>query len=363
MGTEFKSPLHQTSESTKTDVWNDSCAIAELTYAVENGAVGGTTNPVIVSQVLKKELPQWTPRIKDLAAKNPAASEDVVAWLLIEEMAVGAAKILKPIYDKTSGKKGRLSIQTNAKFYRDAKSMVEQACHFNDLYPNNNVKMPVTKAGVEAVEESTYRGVSVNGTVSFTVAQAIQVAEAVERGLKRREKEGKDISGMAPVCTIMVGRTDDWVKKVVEKKGIMLDPGIMEWAGVAVMKKAYRIYQERGYRTRLLAAAYRNHMHWSEFIGGDMCLTIPYDWQVKFNASDIEVKSRIDDPVDPKIVAELSAKVPAFVQAYEENGLSVEEFDTYGATRRTLRGFLAGYEDLVKMVRDIMMSDPDIKGE
>ena len=363
MATTYKNPLHQTSQTTKTDVWNDSCSIAELTYAVENGAVGGTTNPVIVSQVLKKELAQWTPRIKELAQQMPSASEEVIAWKIIEEMALNAAKILKPIYDKTKGQKGRLSIQTNAKFYRDAKAMVEQACHFNELYPNNNVKMPVTKAGIEAFEEATYRGVSVNATVSFTVAQAIQVAEAVERGLKRREKEGKDISGMSPVCTIMVGRTDDWIKKVVEKKGIILDPGYMEWAGVAVMKKAYKLYKERGYRTRLLAAAYRNHMHWSEFIGGDLSLTIPYDWQVKFNASNIEVKSRIDNPVDPKIIAELTAKVPAFVQAYEEKGLTLEQFETYGATSRTLRGFLTGYEDLLKMVRDIMLPDPDIKGE
>jgi len=94
-----------------------------------------------------------------------------------------------------------------------------------------------------------------------------------------------------------------------------------------------------------------------------LSLTIPYDWQVKFNASNIEVKSRIDNPVDPKIIAELSAKVPAFNQAYDEKGLTLEQFETYGATSRTLRSFLSGYEDLLKMVRDIMLPDPDIKGE
>jgi transaldolase len=79
------------------------------------------------------------------------------------------------------------------------------------------VKMPVTRAGVEAIEESTYHGVNVNATVSFTVPQAVAVAEAVERGLNRRAAEGKDNGHMRPVCTIMIGRTDDWMKMAVKR--------------------------------------------------------------------------------------------------------------------------------------------------
>ncbi len=150
-----------------------------------------------------------------------------------------------------------------------------------------------------AVEESTYHGVNVNATVSFTVPQAVAVAEAVERGLQRRTAEGKDVSDMHPVCTIMIGRTDDWMKMVVKRDGIDIDPDYLNWAGIAVFKNAYRIWQERGYRTRLLAAAYRHLGHWSELIGGDVVLTIPYEWQVKINASDIPVVERMQNPVDP----------------------------------------------------------------
>ena len=109
--------------------------------------------------------------------------------------------------------------------YRNAGAIVEQAVHFSELAPNMIVKIPVTRAGVEAIEEATYRGVSINATVSFTLPQAIAVAEAVERGLSRREKEKKDISRMGPVCTLMVGRLDDWLKVVAEKQNIIADPG------------------------------------------------------------------------------------------------------------------------------------------
>jgi transaldolase len=219
--------------------------------------------------------------------------------------------------------------------------------------------MPATAAGMKAVEESTARGVSINATVSFTVAQAIAVAEAVERGLNRRADAGEDISMMNPICTIMVGRLDDWVKVSGEKTDVVSDPGILDWCGVAAFKRAYQMFKERGYRTRLLSAAYRNHLHWSELIGGEVSMTIPYKWQVRFNKSNIEVKHRIDTPVDQHIIEDLMTKYPEFVKGYEPDGLAVEEFDSYGAVVRTLRSFIAGYESTMGIIREFMLPDPD----
>lgn len=358
-----KTPLHTMTLTSPTELWNDSCSVEDLKCAIDNGAVGGTSNPTIVGNVLKKEIDIWQPSIVSLIEENPSATEDEITWKIIEKISANAAKLLMPVFIKSNGRNGRLSIQTNAKYYRNAEAIVEQGVYFDSLYPNNNIKLPVTKAGVEALEELTYRGVSINATISFTLPQAITVAEAVERGLNRRQMEGKDISGMSPVCTLMVGRLDDWLKVQVAKKGIITEPGYLEWAGVAVAKKAYQIYRERGYRTRLLIAAFRNHYHWSEFIGAEMSLTIPPDWQKKYNASDVEIKNRIDNEVDPKIIAELQAKFPDFNKAYNENGMKVEEFEHFGATRRTLLSFIESYAGLLNLIRHIMILDPDLKGE
>jgi transaldolase len=129
---------------------------------------------------------------------------------------------------------------------------------------------------------------------------------------------------------------------------------------VAVFKKTYRIFRERGYRIRLLSAAFRNHMHWSEFIGGDVVISPPYKWQQRYNASDVPVVSRIDNPVDPMIVDELSKKFPDFQRAYSEDGLTLDEFDTFGSTRRTLRQFIQACHDLDGQVREIMIPNPDV---
>ena len=163
---------------------------------------------------------------------------------------------------------------------------------------------------------------------------------------------------MGPVCTIMVGRLDDWLKVVLEKRLISVDPGWLEWAGVAVFKKTYAIFKQRGYRLRLLSAAFRNHMHWSQLIGADAVISPPSAWQRRFNASDIEVRRRIDDPVDPQIVDGLRAHFPDFERAYTEHGLSVGEFDSFPPTVRTLRQFIAACADLDALVRDVMLPDP-----
>lgn len=355
----YKSPLHEMTQTTPTCLWNDSASIQELTYSIEHGAVGATCNPVIVLGVLKKEMSLWKDRIRSLIDERSTATEDQISWQLVREISVKAASLLRPVFEAHRGKNGRLSIQTDPRLFRDSNAIVEQAEEFNRLAPNMIVKIPVTRAGIPAIEEATYRGISINATVSFTLPQCIAVAEAVERGLKRREQEGKDITAMGPVCTIMVGRLDDWLKVVVEKENIAIDPGHLEWAGVAVFKKAYQIFRERGYRVRLLSAAFRNHMHWSELIGGVIVISPPYSWQVRFNASDIEVSPRIDNPVDQRIVEELSKKFTDFRRAYNEKGLSVEEFDAFGPSRRTLRQFIAACGDLAGLVRDVMVPNPD----
>jgi transaldolase len=345
--TDVKSPLHETVTTTATDYWNDSCSLEELRYAIEHGATGATSNPTIVGEVLQKELPLWRDRIGELIASNAQATEDEIAWLLIEEMAVKASELLLG--------RGRLSIQTNPKLYRDAGRLVEQGLRFASLAPNMQVKVPATQAGIAAIEELTAQGVTINATVCFTVPQALAVGAAVERGFERRGGS----EDMAPVCTIMVGRLDDWLEIAAAKEGTLLTPGVVNWAGIACVKRAYPIYNERGYRTRLLAAAYRSHLHWSELIGGDIVLTIPYKWQRLFNASAIEVKPRFEDPVPARALEELTAKVPDFVRAYEPDGMTVAEFDDYGPTRRTLRGFIASYQDLVATIRGFMLPDPD----
>ena len=354
-------PLLQMVERTATDYWNDSCAIDELEYAVARGASGATSNPSIVLEVMKKEKSYWVPRVRELAAANPSWTEVELTWAVVEEMAIRGAEVLHPVFEREGGRKGRLSVQTNPANYPDAERMVEQAVRFDALAPNIQVKFPATAAGLVAIEEATFRGVNINATVSFTVPQVIAAAEAVERGLARRAQAGGDTASMTPICTIMIGRLDDWMKVLVERDDVAVHPDATNWAGIAVFKRAYAIFQERGYRSRLLAAAYRHRLHWTELVGGDVSLTMPHAWQVRFNRSGIEPAPRIAVPVDPALITELSERIPDFRRAYEPDGLTPEEFAGYGASARTLRGFVKSYHDLMATIRDVVLPDPDVR--
>ena len=355
------SPLAHMVASTPTDYWNDSCAVDELEYAVERGATGATSNPSIVLGVMKKEKAHWVPRVRAIADEHSTWSEVEITWALIEEMVVRGAGILAAVFEREDGRKGRLSVQTNPANYRDPVRMADQAVHFSTLAPNIQVKFPATAAGLVALEEATARGVNINATVAFSVAQALAVGEAVEHGLARFEAAGGDTSRFSPVCSLMIGRLDDWVKVLVERDDIALEPSAANWAGIAVFKRAYAICRERGYRTRLLAAAYRHRLHWTELVGGDVVLTMPHAWQVRFNGSGIAPLPRIDIPVDPALIDDLCARVPDFVRAYAPDGLAPDEFATFGATARTLRGFVASYHDLQATVRDIVLPNPDVR--
>jgi transaldolase len=358
----FKSPLHEMTQTTPTCLWNDSAALGELRYSMEHGAVGATCNPVIVLDILKQEMHLWKTRIRELIRERPVATEREIAWALVEEISATRAGLLRHIFDEQRGRNGRLSIQTDPILYRDTEALIAQATRFSQLAPNMIVKIPVTTAGVRAFEEVTYRGISVNATVCFSLPQCVAVAGAVERGLRRREREGLDIERMGPVCTIMVGRLDDWLKVQAEKLNITIEPGFLEWAGVAVFKKTCQLYKARGYRLRLLSAAFRNHMHWSELIGGDVVVSPPYKWQKSFNASSVRVENRIDTPVDVKIVAELSEKFPDFLRAYSEDGIAPDDFDTFGPVARTLRQFIEACHELEGQIREMMIPNPDLFG-
>jgi transaldolase len=91
------SPLGRTIATTPTDIWNDSCAVDELEYAISYGAVGATANPTIVADVWKADPVRWRDRIRALAAERTEATEIDLAWAIVEAMSLLAAPQSAPL--------------------------------------------------------------------------------------------------------------------------------------------------------------------------------------------------------------------------------------------------------------------------
>jgi len=346
--------MHETT-NLGVDFWNDSCDPEHLREAVMQSAVGATSNPVIVFQNLTQKKELWLPYLTQFIAENPDANEDDAAWYMIKTQAKKAAQELLPVFDRTGGKKGKLSVQVDPRFYNSSKKMVAHGLELADLAPNMMIKIPAVKAGIAAIEELTANGISINATVSFSVAQAVAAAEAVERGFERARQSGKDTSNLTPCITLMVGRIEDHVKKCIDKNGVMIDPTAIPWSGPAVFKKAFSIFKEKAYRSKLLAAAFRHQLHWTELVGAGVVLSIPYAWWKKFDTSSIAVRTTLEDEISPSILSELR-KVPDFRKLVGDEEFRQTDFIKLGASLDTLTQFLGGLDDLRRWVRQEMLS-------
>src|SRR5207344_3217523 len=135
-------PLGRTIATTATDIWNDSCAVDELAYAISYGAVGATANPTIVTDVWKGDPAYWRDRVRALADERPNATEVDLAWAIVEEMSLRAAPLLLPAFEASGGRQGRLSMQTDPTFFRAYDRMLAQGIDFAALAPNIIVKFP-----------------------------------------------------------------------------------------------------------------------------------------------------------------------------------------------------------------------------
>ncbi len=343
----------------QTDIWMDSFTVKDHKYGLEHGAVGVTTSPTWVSDMLNEELEAQTPFIRELAKKYPEKNEIELLWQFTLDMAHERSNIMLPLFESAGPKKGRFSVQVNIYDYMNADKMVEMALQVHAQNKNMQVKIPSTTAGIKAIEEATYRGVSCMATLCVSVSQYIAVAEAVERAFARREAEGLSNDMLNPVCAVLNGGEELWLEGYLNKHEIAIDPDAVSWCGVAILKKSYEFYKARGYHTRLLSAYYRNIRHWQEFIGGDVIMTIPADWQRRFAKTDIEIRDYMSDPIPADKLAALLT-LPTFQKAYAEDGLSVEEFTSYEPVVCIIRFFMEVYQRAVFQVRDIMLPDPKL---
>ena len=313
--------------------WHDSAVRAEQLAAFENGAVGMTTNPFLINASLRSDTDFWAERLKSV---EKGLSGDEKAQALIHCVTGYYAQEVRPIFDRGEAGKGYVCAQTNPNKTGDAEYMIQQAKALASWAPNIVVKLPATNAGITAYEECVAMGLNVAATVSFTVPQVLAVGAAAERGKERARKNG--ITPGLTIAVMMVGRLDDYLRDVAHDSCAKVEESDIVQAGVACMKKAYNIFQERGYTTYLMPAGCRGANHVTEFAGAKMIMSIAPKI-VKMIAEDAPQEERINVPVAADVIERLMT-MPEFRKAYLEDGMSREEFITFGSANRTTDQFI-----------------------
>ena len=175
-------------ENTGTEWWHDSADAAELDLGLARGAVGVTTNPVLVAAAVKKNPAAWRAAI-DRAVDRKLPPEQK-AEALMEIAVTDAARKLLPEFERSHGRTGFVCAQVNPARAGDRECMLPMAKRLHTWAPNIAVKLPATAAGLDVLEECVAEGITTTATVSFTVPQAVAIAERHRAGIRRARENG-----------------------------------------------------------------------------------------------------------------------------------------------------------------------------
>ncbi len=322
-------------ESTDTAWWHDSADPAELRLGLDRGAVGVTTNPFLSSVALVKNRAEWAEGVNSVLARSLSAEQK--AEELMKHVIAHAAAMYQPLFHGSAGGLGYVCAQVNPSRAGERNAMMAMARRYHAWAPNIAVKLPAVAAGLDVLEDCIAEGITVAATVSFTVPQATAIAERCRAGSRRARNSGVEPGRCFAV--IMIGRLDDYLREVALDNGTALTESDIRQSGLAVTKRAYGIYQERGYEAVLLVAALRGDYHLTELAGARLLMSIAPAAQEWFITRDHPREERIDRPVSADVVDRLM-RMPEFVKAYEPDGMAPEDFISYGVTQRTLCQFI-----------------------
>lgn len=321
-------------DRTATTWWHDSAEDGELRLGLERGAVGVTTNPFLSSIAINRCRDLWRAEIEAVLARNLPA--EAKAEALMQIAVTHTAEKLMPRFEATKGTSGFVCAQVNPLRAGDRDCMMAMARRFTRWSPNIAVKLPVTYAGLDVLEDCIAEGITITATVSFTVPQAVAIAERHLRGIERAQQNG--IEPGKCFAVIMIGRLDDYLREVAHDNLAPVSEMDIQNAGLAVTKRAYCIYRERQYQAKLLVAALRGTYHLTEIAGADLIMSMAPPWQHAFTTQTFTCEERIEKPVEAAVIERLST-MPEFVRAYEPDGMAPEEFVTFGPAQRTLAQF------------------------
>ena len=320
--------------TTKSKWWHDSADPNELMNSVKNSAVGATTNPFLINKTLS-DLPEyWKEQLSNLP-KDLKGKEKVK--VVLGSVTKNLAKYVKDVYINTNGRQGYVCAQVNPNHPGDVDIMIELAKYYSSLGENISVKLPGTKAGLTAMEECVALGIPVTVTASYTVPQAIAIAEHYKKGAEKCKAKGK--APNRAFAVLMTGRLDDYLRDVAHDNLSNVTEDEIRWAGNAVAKRAYSIYKKCGYEPTIMPAGLRGVYHVTELAGAEMVFSVAPKIQEMLSEANPVKEERIDREVNKKIIDKLMT-MPEFVKAYEPDGMKEEQFITFGVEQKTLSQFV-----------------------
>lgn len=333
---------------TPTKMWINNVTRKEADLAIAAGAMGCTQNPAYSWKMISHE--EEKDYAMNILRQCMAESDDnnEVVCIFQRRLIKSISDRFLPLYHETKGRHGYVSIQGDPIHEHDPHVIIREARLNREMNPNIMIKIPATKAGLQAMGELIAENTPLNATEVMGVAQVIDLCEMYHQITAE--------TGTKPVMylSLITGIYDEWLQKEVASQQIDINKDILYQAGMVIAKKVYQIIHNRGYELGFIGGGVRGLHHFTEMVGGDVCITMNWSGQVdKLLESDMPVVSRLFNPVQEEVLNTLLSKVPAFRQAYLEDGLHIEEYEEYGPVKYFWNMFIDAWKNNVELVNSL----------
>jgi len=331
---------------TPTRFWINNPTRVEADWAIKNGAVGCTANPSYGQKML--DHPDEGSSAHEMLRESISESRDEyqAAEIFQRKLIKPICDRFLPLYAKNPSRDGYVSIQGDPIDDESADGILRQARENRAVAENICCKVPTTEAGLKAMEVLFEEGTPINATEIFGVAQMTCLCETYERVARKSHK--RPVLFMSHIAGIY----DDYLKAYVDREKVDISPDVLWQAGLAVARKVYNIMVERGYSAIFVGGGARGLHHFTEMVGGDVCLTINWVGTAdKLIETNPPVMYRLFNPVPQKVIDELMEKLPDFKRGYLEDGLSAEEFEGFGPVQLFRGSFIKSWQKVLALAK------------
>ena len=330
-------------ETTGSRFWVNNPTVEEIDLALRHGAMGCTTNPAYGGNLVRRAPDEVLPFVRECLAYSD--DDEIVADLVQRRLIGRICERFLPLYERTGGHEGFVSIQGAPEADTDGALILEEGRIARSIAPNATPKIPATAPGLEAFETLVAEGSQVIVTEVFSVAQVI---ETCDRWLAVTERTGVRPPFMMSPITGILG---DHLKKRAGQADLAVPAEAMEMAGVILARACYRTVRERGYPVLLLYGGARIDLDFSGLVGGGMAATINWATAADLLAADGEGLATVEDPIDPAVMQSLLAAFPEMRQALDPDGLALADFEGFGPVQHFRDLFIAGWHSVLDMIR------------
>ncbi len=336
---------------TPTKFWINNPTRQQADLAIVNCASGCTNNPSYAQKMLDHPTEgEYAMRLFQEALQE-AGDESETAEIFQRKLIKPIADKFLPVFEKSGGEDGYVSIQGDPIREDDPSIIIRDAILNRKLGKNICCKIPTTSSGIHAMEYLIGEDVPMNATEIFAVSQMVMICDTYERISKKMGKQPKFY------MSHIAGIYDDYFKQYVEQNKVDISPDVLWQAGLAVARKVYDMMQKRGYKAVFIGGGARGLHHFTEMVGGNVCITINWEGMAeKLIEQDPPVVHRLFNPVPQKVIDELMEKLPDFRRGYMEEGLELEEFEEYGPVQLFRGSFIKSWTRILELAKERSLS-------